>query len=334
MAKTKIGIVGLGWVAQVVHIPIFMKHSEAEVVAVCDTDKNRASLVAEKIGLRRGYSHIQDLLENEDVDAIVVCTSTDAHREITIAALQAGKDVLVEKPIARTFDEALEMAEVARSTNRKLMVGMNHRFRPDMMILKSFIEGKELGKLYQAKAGWIRTWKSQAAWKMDRSLSGGGVFLDLGVVMLDVSLWLLGYPNVERVSAGNFNVHNKNVEDASVVTMYLEGNSVLTIEVGWSGFVDQDSYYCNISGTEGSASLNPLQIYKELHGNLVNLAPAKTEPHQNMFKRSYENEIKHFLSAVRNVLPIVSTGEEAVHRMRIVDAVYRSAKIGKEISLS
>jgi predicted dehydrogenase len=104
---------------------------------------------------------------------VVVSTSTDAHREVTLAALKAGKDVLVEKPIARTYQEATEMAAAAREFRRKLMVGMNHRFRPDTMILKSFIEGKELGKIYYTRVGWLRKYNLDRAWITQKEKSGG-----------------------------------------------------------------------------------------------------------------------------------------------------------------
>ena len=98
--------------------------------------------------------------------------------------------------------------------------------------------------------------------------------------------------------------------------------------------LDDDVYEYTVFGTEGSATLNPLRINKELHGNLVNLAPAKIDSPQQLFRRSYENELKHFLGAVRNLHPFISTADEAVQRMRVVDAIYKSARQGKEIVFS
>ena len=148
MEKLRLGIVGLGWVSQVFHIPLLSKFEDVEIVAVCDKDKSRAKMIAERFGFSRYYSDYQQMLAKEDLGAIDVCTSTDAHLPITLAALQAGKDVFVEKPIARHYSEALQMAEAAKQAKRKLMVGMNNRFRPDTMILKSFIDTvEELAKI-------------------------------------------------------------------------------------------------------------------------------------------------------------------------------------------
>jgi len=334
MSKVRIGIVGVGWVAQVVHLPTLLKMPEAEVVAICDRDKNRVRLVGEKFGITKQYTDLAQMLETEQLDAIDVCTSTDGHKDVTIAALKAGKDVLVEKPIARTYAEALAMADTARETRRKLMVGMNHRFRPDTMILKSFIEGKELGKIYYTRVGWLRQRAFDQGWITQKEKSGGGVFIDQGIVMLDMALWMMGYPQVVRLNAAHYCNKTRKVEDTSVVTLTLNTGATVNIEVSWSMCLDQDIYYCYLHGSDGSASLSPMKIYKELHGSLVNLAPSRIDPPQHIFKRSYENELKHFLGAVRDLHPVVSTADEAVQRMKIVDAVYRAAKRGKEVTVS
>src|ERR1043165_6196690 len=153
MEKVRVGIGGLGWVAQVFHLPILSKFPDVEIVAVCDKNKEQARMIAEKFGIKRVYADHEQLLAKEDLEAVIVCTSTEAHCLVTKAALQAGADVFVEKPIARLRSEAEEMVATAKEYKKKLMVGMNNRFRPDTMILKSFIEKGELGKVFYCKAG-------------------------------------------------------------------------------------------------------------------------------------------------------------------------------------
>jgi predicted dehydrogenase len=290
--------------------------------------------VGEKFGIKRTYSDLGSMLANEDLHAVIVCTSTDAHREAAITCLKAGKHVLVEKPIARTYAEAAAIVEAGREAKRLVMVGMNHRFRPDTMMLRSFIEGKELGKVYHTKAGWLRKRPNNSAWVTQREKSGGGVFIDLGIVMLDMAFWMMGYPEVKRVSAFHFSQTPRGVEDTSVVSLVLKSNALISIEVSWSLSIDDDRYYCDVVGTDGTGSLSPFRVFKVLHGNLVNLAPAKTDSVQSQFKRSYENELRHFFGAMRGIHPLISPGEEALLRMRIVDAVYKSVKAGKEITLA
>ena len=334
MEKVRIGMVGLGWVAQVIHLPILSHLPDAEIVAVCERDKAKARFVGEKFGIKRTYHDLDQMLANEGLDAVIVTASTDVHHDVAIAALKAGCDVLVEKPIARGYAEALEMVETAHAMKKKLMVGMNQRFRPDTMLLRSFIEGKELGRILYAKCGWLRKRTGYSAWVTQKEKAGGGVFLDLGTPMLDLALWLMGYPEVRRVGASNFHQKTKSVEDTSLVTVTLKNGSVINIEVSWSLIMDDDVYYCSVVGTEGTASLNPLHVNKELHGSLVNLAPARLDSPQNLFRRSYENELKHFLGVVRGLHPEMSTGDEALQRMKVVDAVYKSVKTGKEVVFS
>ncbi len=333
MERVKVAVVGLGWVAQVVHLPILSKMAEVELVAVCDRDRSRARLVGEKYGLKFVHTDVGRMLEQVDCQAVVICTSTDTHKEVAVAALEGGRDVLVEKPIARTYAEAVEISEAVKATKRKLMVGMNHRFRPDTMILKSFLQGKELGKIFYTKAGWLRNKSTDSAWLTQRDKSGGGAFIDLGIVMLDMMFWLMDFPEVRKVSAANFAHKTKEVEDTSLVTLTTKGGANISLEVSWSMNVPDDVYYCQLYGTQGSAGINPLRINKELHGNLVNVAPARMDPPQHMYKRSYENELKHFIGAVNRVHPVISTADEAVQRMRIVEAVYKSARTSKEIIL-
>ena len=334
MERVRIGVVGVGWIAQLIHLPILTKFPDVEVVAVCDKDRAKARLVAEKFGVPRIYPDIAQMLRTEDLSAVVICSSTDAHRVLATAAIEAGKDVLIEKPIARHYSEALAIADVVNSHKQVVMIGMNHRFRPDIMILKSFLEGKELGKLLYARTGWLRKSSPDASWFLNKEKSGGGVFIDLGIVMLDMALWLMGYPEVARVGSRLYHHRTKGVEDTALATLTLSDGSSIMIEVSWSMSVDDDVYYGYVFGTEGTASLQPLRIIKQFHGNLVNVAPAKVENRQTNYRKSYENELRHFLGAVRREHPVISTADEAVQRMKIVDAVYRSARLGREIRMT
>ncbi|MBI1807281.1 MAG: Gfo/Idh/MocA family oxidoreductase [Ignavibacteria bacterium] len=333
MNKLRIGIVGLGWVSQVFHLPLLSKFEDVEVVAVCDKDKSRARMIAERFNVHRVYTDYQQMLAKEDLEAIDVCTSTDAHLPITMASLEAGKDVFVEKPIARRYDEAVQMAEAAKHHKRKLMVGMNNRFRPDTLILKSFLEKGELGKIFYVKAGWLKKLSNDNPWITHKDKSGGGVFLDLGIVMLDLILWMMAFPPVARVNSKMYMHKTKSVEDSCIVFLEMKYGTSMMLETSWSFQSAEDFFYCDFFGSDGSAMINPLRIHKQLHGNLVNVTPAKTETPFNLFKKSYENELRHFVGAVRELHPVISTGDEAVHRMKVVDAIYRSAAKGKEIVL-
>ena len=152
--------------------------------------------------------------------------------------------------------------------------------------------------------------------------------------MLDVGLWLMGEQKAVSVSASIYkNLSHLEVEDSAAAFIRLEGGATLTIEVSWTLLMDKDFFYTNLFGEGGGALLNPLRIHKELHGNLVNVTPARGDTPQNMYKRSYENELRHFINSLQNSNIPVTSPEENLERMRIADAVYESAATGREVLL-
>jgi predicted dehydrogenase len=332
MEKVRIAVVGLGTIGQSVHLPILSKIPDVEIAAVCDLDAAKAEFVAKKYEIRRYYTDLQEMLKNEEnITGVDICTSTFNHLDAAVSALDAKKHLLVEKPLARTHEEALKIVTAAKKNQRKVMVGMNNRFRPDSMILKSMIQGGELGKIYYAKAGWLRKLMTKSPWLTRKEKSGGGVVLDLGIVMFDLAFWLMGFPEAKEVIASDYSHNTKGVEDSTVVFIKMKNGSTLTIEASWSFESDSDFFYCDCFGTDGSGALNPFRILKRMHGNLVNVTPVSHETPQTLYWKSYDNELKHWIGALRGLHPVVSTAEEALHRMKIVDAIYQSAHKGKSV---
>lgn len=333
MQKINLGIIGLGSISQVMHLPILSKNPDIELTGICDKDKSKTKFLAEKYKVKNYYSDYREMLKNEDITGVVVATPTDTHTELTIAALEAGKDVFVEKPIARNYDEAGMINAKAKEMKKKLMVGMNNRFRPDAILLKTLIQKGEIGKIFYIKSGWLKKQSTLEKWFTQKEKSGGGVFLDHGIVLLDLSLWMLGFPEVKSVKSTFFSQETKKVEDFSFAMIKLADNTTLTIEVSWTMLMENDFLYCNMFGSEGSALLNPLKIQKQMSGNVINLTPAKIDKSPNYYKKSIENELKYFINSLKGLTPVVSTGDEAVKRMMVVDAIYRSAETDKEIIL-
>jgi len=334
MEKARICIVGLGSIAQTIHLPILSKFPDVEIVAVCDIDRAKAQFVADKFKVRRYYNNFEKMLAIEqDLDGIDICTPTILHNDMAIAAITEKNNVLIEKPLARTSIEAEEITAAAKKFHQTLMVGMNNRFRPDTMILKSFIEDKALGKLFYAKAGWFKKLNTESAWLTKKTQSGGGVVLDLGIVMLDLAFWMMGFPEVQEVSATNYSHHTKDVEDSSIAFLKMKNGSTLTIEASWSFESTSDFFYCDCFGTDGSGSLNPFRIVKRMHDNLINVAPASIETPQSLYRKSYENELKHWIGSLRGLHSIISSGDEAVQRMKIIELIYKSAKRGKAVTI-
>ncbi|MCS6988952.1 MAG: Gfo/Idh/MocA family oxidoreductase [Chloroherpetonaceae bacterium] len=335
MQKVRVGVIGLGNIAQVIHLPILSKLENAQIVALCDTEFQRAKLLGERYKVKNLFKDYNDLLAMEEVDAVIIATPTNTHKEISIASIKAKKHCLVEKPLARTAKEAKEILDAQSKSDVKMMVGMNQRFRPDAMVLKSFIENGEIGDVFFVKCGWLKKNPVDRQWKSQKSVSGGGVFLDLGIMVLDMALWILNFPEAHSVSAVNFeraarNENSAGVEDFSSVLVRLKTGQAITIDTGWNFEVDHDLLFCNVYGNGGFARVYPLRFHKKINDQLVNVTPEKIGSLEDIYKRSYYNELRHFIDAVSGLYPLTSTAREAYERMKIVDAIYKSAKTGKE----
>ncbi|HEY7751220.1 MAG TPA: Gfo/Idh/MocA family oxidoreductase, partial [Ignavibacteriaceae bacterium] len=234
MDKTKVAVIGLGSVAQMVHLPNLIKIKNADLVSVAEIKANRLSTIAEKFKIKETYKDYKELLSKSDVEAVIITTPTGSHKEIAVDCLNAAKHVLVEKPLARNYTEGKAIVDAAAKNEKKLMVGMNLRYRPDSMLIRTLINSGEIGKPFYIKSGWIRRQSSSENWFTRREEAGGGVILDLGVNLLDLVLWLLDYPEVKSVSTINYFQSAKKLEDTSVSFIRCDDNSLINLETSWS----------------------------------------------------------------------------------------------------
>ena len=332
--KTKIAIIDLGGIAQLVHLPILQKLNNAEVSAVSEINKSRLNSVAGKFEIKNKYIDYKELLKNDDSEAVIIATPTGTHRDIAVDVLKAGKHVLIEKPVATSLSEAEDIKRASINAGKTVMVGMNMRYRPDAMMLKSLLSNKEIGEIFYIRASWLRKRSSSEKWFMKKGEAGGGVLMDLGILLLDLSIWLLNYADVTGVSIKNFKHRTKTVEDSSVGLIRLKGNKLINFEVSWSLFSEKDDLYLDVFGTHGTAHLNPLRAYKLRNGIKVDYSPfSSTTVSKNLYKKSYENELKHFIGTVNGNLGITSSIDSAVHRMRLLEALYESANTNAEVKL-
>lgn len=331
MEKTRVLISGLGGIAQIAHLPILSKMEDVEIAGVCDIDRSKSKSIAGKYNVKNYYAGFDDMLSSADADCLVVTSPTNLHKEQAIKGFEKGLNVLVEKPVGRNYNEASVIVEAAKKNKKILMVGMNNRFRPDIMMQESFITAGELGEIFYIKTGFLKRRSTVEKWSVNKDESGGGVFVDLGIVVLDIALWLMKFPKIKSVSAVNYYHTFKDVEDSTIVMLRFANNATVAIEASWTLQREDDLFYCNVYGKEGSANINPLKIYKYMHGTLVNVTPLKMEKPASIFKRAYEYELRNFINSVRTGNASLSDGSEALERMKIVDAVYKSAKLGKEI---
>ncbi len=331
MEKTKIAVIGLGGIAQLVHLPILSKLQNVQITSIADINKNRLNGIKEKYGIKACYQDYNEMLDKEEIEGVVIASPTDTHANIAIDCLKAKKDILIEKPIARNLEEAKEIQSAAKKNKKQVMVGMNLRYRPDAMLMRSLVNSGELGDLFYVRCGWLRRQSSEQKWFINKTLSGGGVLIDLGIMILDLGLWILNDDKLKSVFVQTFSHSTKNVEDSAIGMIRFADERVLSFEVSWGLHAEWDKFHLAAFGTKGTAHLNPLRAYKRLESGHVDYTLPTNANSTNLYKKAFENELKHFIAAVRDNSPMVSTCDDAVTLMKLLDAIYKSAEQKKEI---
>jgi len=333
MREVRIGVVGAGGAAQVIHLPILSRLPDVRVVALVDADGERARTIAGRFGIETAGSGLGDLDAAGGADAVLVCTPTDTHEELVCGALERGAHVLCERPLAFGSSSVRQMVEAARSAERHLMVALNQRYRLDVRAIRQFIGSGELGDIVSVRSAWLklRHRRPNRGWRTDPARAGGGVLMDLGVQAIDVALWLLEYPAVERITA-RFHGLDEGVEDSAIALLSLADGGTVSIEVTWALHGDRERSALSVHGTRGSASTAPLSVLCELETGVADVTPPIDLPSTGLYEAAYRREWSEFLRLVRGEqdgeLP-----EEQVDLLRIVEACYRSAREGREIAL-
>jgi len=351
--KIKVGIVGAGSIAPA-HVEAYRKIPWVELVGVADIDASRAKRAAAEWGLpkNRAFTDYHELLELKP-DAISVCTWHAAHAQVTIDALNAGINVLVEKPMAPTGEEAYAMYRAAVKSGKVLMVGFQSRFNPELVAAKRFVDSGFLGKAYFAEAagGEVGARRRGIPGESFTRLetAGGGVTLDIGVYALDTALYLLGYPDPISVSAATYAAIGNDphavgakgptwagvwdpskfeVEDFSSAFIRLEGGISVVYKQAWAMHAETLGNPL-VLGNKGGLSLSPLRLYTDMNGYMVNITPAYL-PKVGQF----ETKIREFIRACRGEVKNPIDPYQMVELHALVDAIYRSSERSKEASVT
>ncbi|MBI4410199.1 MAG: Gfo/Idh/MocA family oxidoreductase [Gemmatimonadetes bacterium] len=328
----RIGVLGTGAIAQVVHLPILSELTGVRVQAVCDADRSKATALASRFGIPRVLRTDEEVLESKDIEAVIICTPSHLHEAEAIAALEAGKHVLVEKPLALSAEGALRVLKAAERTGTTLMVAMNNRYRPDCTALKPFLSGRELGHVFLMKGAWLnrKVRVARPTWRHRRETAGGGALMDLGVQVLDLCLWLLDFPRIRRVVAHVHAGESMEVEDSAAVLLATETGTTISVALSWSLVAERDRHYLRMLGTRGSASIAPLGVYKEVEHGLLDLTPQLPPGRENVYTASYRQELEAFVRAARGQEKPAPPHEQ-VELMKLIALAYQSAEQGREI---
>ncbi len=328
----RLGLLGTGAIAQVIHLPVLSQMRGVEVRTVCDVDQPKAASLAARFGVPNALRRDETVFEDPELDAVLICTPSHLHESQSIAALEGGKHVLVEKPLALTPEGARRVLDAAQRSGRSVMVAMNNRHRPDALALKPFAQGGELGELFFVKAGWLnrKVRLVRPTWRHRLATSGGGALMDLGVQILDLCLWVLDYPAVDRVVAHLHPGEGMEVEDSAAVLFTLKDGPAVSVEVTWSLLGQRDRHYLQLFGTHGSAALSPLAVFKELEQGLVDVTPQLPIGQGNAYTASYRAQLQELVDVARGEkrapLP-----EDQVRLMHLIGLAYESAREGREV---
>jgi predicted dehydrogenase len=241
--------------------------------------------------------------------------------------------VLCERPLALGARGVERILAAATRAGRKVAVANNHRFRTDVQGLDRFLRGGELGRIIGVRAGAYHLRREVQGWRYRRAEAGGGAFLEFGLPLLDLGLWLADYPEPQRVSAHMERPKGAGaVEDLMLVHLECAGGQTLALDVTWSYVGEEERWWFEVLSARGSARLAPLRVIKELNGKPTDVSPSGAASRESAFAQSYRAELAHFIAVINEEIEYEPPADQVVLH-RTVEAIYKSAEEGKEIRL-
>ena len=368
MKKLKIGLVGCGGIANNKHMPALSKLSDkCEMVAFCDIIIERAEKAAKEYGTpdAKVYTDYTELLANPDVDVVHVLTPNVAHRPITVAAFEAGKHVMCEKPMAHTSADAQAMLDAWKKSGKKFTIGYQNRFRPEVQMLHKACENGELGEIYFGKAHAIRR-RAVPTWGVfpNKALQGGGPLIDIGTHALDLTLWMMDnyepvsvtgqvfykLGNLQQATEGNmfgpWDPETYEVEDSAFGMIKFKNGAAIQLEASWALNVQTSrEASTTLCGTKAGAEVysgmsfpaNKLIINRGHNGMLTDeeVCGAGNVAYfeGGLGEEPGLAEARQWLDAIANDGEPLVKPEQAFKVTQILEAIYESSATGKEVVL-
>lgn len=353
----KIGIIGCGGIANGKHMPSLKKIKNVQMVAFCDIIEERAVKAAEEYGVEgaKVYTDYKELLKDRDIEVVHVCTPNRSHAFISIDAMEAGKHVMCEKPMAKTYKEAKEMLDTSERTGMKLTIGYQSRWRADSLYLKKMCEDGELGEIYYGKAIALRR-RAVPTWGvfLNEYEQGGGPLIDIGTHALDLTLWMMDNYKPKMVVGttfeklknqkdcgnawGDWDPKKFTVEDAAFGFIVMENGATIMLESSWAlNIRNSKEAITMICGTEGGADMfDGLNINFIKNGRQCILKPDLTAGGVAFYDGDGDEdpsvlEARAWLDAVVNDHEPRTKACQALVVTQILEAIYESAKTGKPV---
>ena len=354
MSKMKIAIIGCGTIANSAHIPAYMANNDVEIKYFCDIIKSKAEAAVEKYGCGTAIEDYHEILNDPEIEAVSVCTPNKAHSTITIDFLKAGKNVLCEKPSARTLSEALEMQKAQHETGKVLNIGVVNRFNAAVNKVRELIQAGELGEVYHVYVSFRahRSIPGLGGAFTDKSIAGGGVLIDWGVHYLDIVMYCTDDPKPLTVSAKAFSklgvdmpnyVYNGmwsedtkdlngtyDVDDFVTGFVRTEGPTI-TLNGAWAQNIGVQETYIDFLGTKAGIRLNyggDFTMYTTSCNTLIDFKP-KYKDHA-----MFQKEIDSFINCIKTGEKLPSHIDKAIITATMMQAMYDSSEQNREIVLA
>ena len=340
MNKLKVAVIGCGKIAQVRHLPEYAASEHVEIVAVCDVVKERAEEIAEQYGAK-AYTDYKEVVQLKDVDVVSVCLPNYLHAPVSVAALNAGKHVLCEKPMATSKEEAEEMVTAARTNNKKLMIAHNQRFNASHQKAKEILDSGKLGKIYSFRTTFGHPgpegWSVDGAnsWFFDKEKAFIGAMGDLGVHKSDLLRYLLGeFSEVGAFIETNAK-QNTLVDDNAVCILRTETGVIGTLTASWA-YTTGDDNSTKIYGENGTLLIEGDPIYSLIeeykNGDVVNHKLGKIQTNE-AGGQTTSHVIDHFIDCILEDIEPLITGEEGMKSLEIILGAIASQETKQFISL-
>ncbi|MDF2907102.1 MAG: oxidoreductase protein [Herbinix sp.] len=356
MKKVKIGIVGCGGIANNKHLPAIQKNGNYEIIAFCDIDREKAEEAKSKYGTAdaRVYTEYAELVKETEIEAVYVLTPNKSHADISIAAMKAGKHVMCEKPMAKSYADAKLMLDTAKETGKLLTIGYQNRFRQDSKYLKTACDNGDLGDIYYARAHAVRR-RAVPTWGvfLNEEEQGGGPLIDIGTHALDLTLWMMNNYEAESVTGsvyrkladqtdqgnafGDWDPKEFTVEDAAIGFVKMKNGATIHLEASWAlNTLEVDEAKTSLCGTKAGADMKDgLRINRVQYNKQCVEKPDLKSGGVAFFSGQSDDapdiEQRVFYNAITNGEDLVVKPEQAIAVTRILEAIYESARTGKTV---
>ncbi len=357
MDKVRIGVIGCGGIANGKHMPAYKGNKNAELVAFCDIVIERAEKAKADFGTEESnvYLDYKELLKDETIDAVLVLTHNSEHCRITVDALNAGKHVLCEKPMAMNYEEAQKMIAARDKSGKTLTIGYQNRFRQNSMYLKDLAEEGEFGEIYYAEATAIRR-RAVPTWGVfiDEEKQGGGPLIDIGTHALDLTLYVMNNYEPAFCVGKTFHKLNKQTntgnawgdwdteaftaEDAAFGFVVMKNGAVVNLRSSWAlNYVDAKEAVTTVCGDKGGADLpngDDITINGIKNGRQYVLKPNMKAGGVAFYDGASggnpnDLEAACFVNKILGKGELTVTAEQAACVTRILEGIYESEKTGK-----